>query len=59
MCRSPKFAAKRACCCGRERLVAEKHHRMSEQRLFDGVALFGVQRLSDIDATDLRAEGGA
>jgi hypothetical protein len=32
---------------------------MLEQRLLDGVALFQVQRLADVDAADLRAEGRA
>ena len=43
----------------RDRLVAEEQHLMLEQRLLDGVALFQVQRLADVDAADLRAEGGA
>ncbi|MNL31244.1 hypothetical protein D3C87_1530210 [compost metagenome] len=43
----------------RDRLVAEEQHLMLEQGLFDGIALFKVQRLADVDATDLCAEGGA
>jgi hypothetical protein len=43
----------------RDRLVAEEQHLMLEQRLLDGVTLFQVQRLADVDAADLRAEGGA
>ena len=43
----------------RDGLVAEEQHRVGKQRLFDGVALFNIQRLGDIDATDLGAQGGA
>ncbi|MNF72151.1 hypothetical protein D3C84_541210 [compost metagenome] len=43
----------------RDRLVAEEQHLMLEQGLFDGIALFKVQRLADVDAADLCAEGGA
>ena len=42
-----------------DRLVTEEQHRIVEQRLFNGVALFGIQRLGDIDAADLGAQGGA
>ncbi|MNO08095.1 hypothetical protein D3C81_2305820 [compost metagenome] len=40
-----------------DRLVTEEQHLMLEQGLLDGVALFQVQRLADIDAADLGAEG--
>ena len=43
----------------RDRLVTEEQHLMLEQRLLDGVALFQVQRLADVDAADLCAEGRA
>ncbi|MNI81212.1 hypothetical protein D3C73_1378050 [compost metagenome] len=42
-----------------DRLVAEEQHLMLEQGLFDGIALFNVQRLTDVDAADLCTEGGA
>ncbi|MNG08617.1 hypothetical protein D3C84_919900 [compost metagenome] len=40
-------------------LIAEEQHLVFEQCLFDGIALFHIQRLADVDATDLGAEGGA
>ncbi|MNG14732.1 hypothetical protein D3C84_985090 [compost metagenome] len=43
----------------RDRLVTEEQHLMLEQGLFDGIALFNVQRLTDVDAADLCTEGGA
>ncbi|MOA55321.1 hypothetical protein D3C78_1790950 [compost metagenome] len=43
----------------RDRLVTEEQDLMLEQGLLDGIALLRVQRLADVDAADLRAEGGA
>jgi len=45
-----------------ERLVAEEQYLMLEQRLLDGIALFGADVAADVHAADLcaerRAEGG-
>lgn len=39
-------------------LASEEQYRVREQRLFNGVALLEVQRLGDVDATDLGAQCG-